>query len=719
MRRALDILTYCSFRLIPLPIIPLPLGSEVRGMIGRGIKSMAILALLIGFSSVSALAAHTQAQLILPAERARPGETIFAGIHLKMDAGWHTYWKNSGASGIPTSIKWDLPAGISEGGILWPVPEKLPPDDLVTYVYENEVVLIVPLTLAPDLKPGLCELKASVSWLECKEQCVPGSAEINATLNVGTETKPSPDTVLIETWQKQLPKPGKDLSALAWWEKNAAGDLRPLILEWNSSGTSGEPDFYPFASEQFEVQAPVEKLPSDAGKIQIRKPVKKYQGDWPKEISGLLVQKSGAGQSAYEISVPIKDLSGGQAASTPFSWPALLSGLGLAFLGGLILNIMPCVLPVIALKIFSFVKQSGEAPGRARKLSFIYALGILCSFLILAGFLIAVQQAGHVASWGMQMQNRNFLIGMTILVTLVALNLFGLFEVTLGGGAMSKADALSARSGAPGAFFNGVLATALAIPCTAPFLAAALAFAFGQPPGIIVLTFCFIALGLAAPYIVLTWNPSLLKFLPKPGAWMLRFKVALGFPMLATVIWLYKLSQNHLSKSQALWFGIFLVALAMAAWAWGEFVQRGNSRRGLAAAVSLMLVAGTGAYAATRTEVLKWQPWSQAAVEKARKEGHPVLVDFTADWCVTCQANLRFSIDTLKVREKLASIGAVTLIADYTLQDENISQALHQFGRDAVPLVVVFPKNPSAEPIILPPVLKPGIVLDALDRAAK
>jgi thiol:disulfide interchange protein DsbD len=246
-----------------------------------------------------------------------------------------------------------------------------------------------------------------------------------------------------------------------------------------------------------------------------------------------------------------------------------------------------------------------------------------------------------------------------------------------------------------------------------------LAFAFGQPPLIIVLTFCFIALGLAAPYIVLTWNPKLLKFLPKPGLWMQRFKIALGFPMLATVVWLYKLSLNHLSKSQSLWFGIFLVTLALSAWIWGEFVQRSGKRRGLAVAISIILLASVGAYAATRSEGLKWQPWSPAAVAKARADGHPVLVDFTADWCLTCQLNLRTSIDTKRVREKIAEVGAVTLIADYTLKDETIGQELHRFGRDAVPLVVVFPKNPTADPITLPPVLKPQFVLDALDKAAK
>jgi thiol:disulfide interchange protein DsbD len=348
----------------------------------------------------------------------------------------------------------------------------------------------------------------------------------------------------------------------------------------------------------------------------------------------------------------------------------------------------------------------------------IYALGILFSFLVLAGFLIALQQAGHVASWGVQMQNKNFVLGMTILVTLVSLNLFGLFEVTLGS-AMNAASNLSNKSGPGGAFFNGVLATALAIPCTAPFLTAALAFAFGQRPLIILLTFSFIALGLAAPYIVLTWNPKLLKFLPKPGAWMNNFKIALGFPMLMTVIWLYKLSLNHLTKSQSLWFGIFLVTLGLAAWIWGEFVQRGSWRRGLAAMISLILVAGMGTYAATRHEGLKWERWSQAAVDKARAEGRPVLVDFTADWCVTCQVNLRTSIDIQRVREKLVELHAITLLADFTVQDETIGRELHRFGRDAVPLVVVFPKNTNAEPIILPPVLKPQIVLDALERAGK
>jgi thiol:disulfide interchange protein len=682
-----------------------------------------IFAVLFGFLSTEAHAANTQARLILSAETARPGDTILAGIHLKMDPQWHTYWKNSGASGLPTKVKWNLPQGIGPGEIQWPVPKKLPPDDLVTYAYDNEVLLLVPLTLASNLSGGLKELKVDVSWLECisegpEAKCVPGSASVSATLQIGAETKPSAEAGIIQTWQTKLPRPGNNLSVRASWEKGPADDQRPLILEWNSTNELSAPDFFPYPNNDFDIQAKVEKLPSDSGKVRIRKSVKKYQGDWPKEISGIIVERTGDEPLAYEVSVPIISSGGTTASASSFSLAALVSALGFAFLGGLILNIMPCVLPVIALKIFSFVQQSGEAPGRARKLSLIYALGILCSFIVLALFLITAQQAGHTASWGMQMQNKNFLIGMTILVTLVALNLFGVFEVTLSGGAMTAASNLSAKSGTSGAFFNGVLATALAIPCTAPFLAAALAFAFGQPPGIILLTFSFIALGLAAPYVVLTWNPTLLKFLPKPGAWMQRFKIILGFPILATVVWLYKLSLNHLSKSQSLWFGIFLVALACAAWVWGEFVQRGGKRRGLAALLSLILVAGAGVYAVTRPQDVNWQSWSREAVDKARAEGHPVLVDFTADWCATCQLNFHRGIDVKSVREKLARIQAIPMIADYTKQDEKIGAELHHFGRDAVPLVVVFPKNPNGEPIILPPILNSEIVLNALDRAA-
>ncbi|MEP6664587.1 MAG: protein-disulfide reductase DsbD domain-containing protein, partial [Verrucomicrobiota bacterium] len=515
----------------------------------------------------AAQAAHTQAKLLLSLETAKPGDIVMAGIQLHMEPEWHTYWKNSGASGIATSIKWDLPEGIRAGEILWPVPKKLRPDDLTTYIYENEVVLLVPLNLASNLASGSHEIKATVSWLECKEQCIPGSTQVSATLMIGAETKPSAEAGLIQTWQNKLPKSGGGLMVHAWWEKLSSETVRPLVLEWNSFQDASETDFYPPGSEAFEVQGATERLPADVGKIRIRKQVKKFEGDWPKELSGVLVQKSGGEQNPYAVTFPIsaeatastvaslqRDSNPEATNAAPLVQP-LWKMLFYAFIGGLILNIMPCVLPVIALKILGFVREARDDAKHVRKLGLVYASGVLVSFLALAALIIGIKAAGHTAGWGIQFGNPQFLVVLTVLVTLVALNLFGLFEINLGGRAMGAAGTLAARQGTAGAFFNGVLTTVLATPCTAPFLGAALGFAFAQTAPIIALIFLTVGMGLAFPYVVLSWQPAWLKFLPKPGAWMEKFKIAIGFPMLATAIWLFSLIPLHYGK-RSWWLGI-------------------------------------------------------------------------------------------------------------------------------------------------------------------
>jgi thiol:disulfide interchange protein DsbD len=409
-----------------------------------------------------------------------------------------------------------------------------------------------------------------------------------------------------------------------------------------------------------------------------------------------------------------------------------------AFIGGLILNIMPCVLPVIALKILGFVSEARSEPRRVRNLGLIYALGVLVSFLALAAVVIGVKAAGHHAGWGMQFGSPVFVVCLTTLVTLVALNLFGVFEVTLGGRALDAAGGLASKHGAAGAFFNGVLATMLATPCSAPFLSIALGFAFAQKAPVILLMFLAVGVGLAAPYVVLSWNPAWLKFLPKPGAWMEKFKIAMGFPMLATAMWLFNLAAGSYGKS-VLWLGVFLVLVAFAAWIFGEFVQRGRARKGIALVIALILLIGGYAFAlenqlrwrepvteADATGSLKesaegidWQRWSPEAVAKAHSEGRPVIVDFTADWCLTCQVNKKTSIEIPSVRAKLKSMNAVALLGDYTRFPDNITTELNRFSRAGVPLVLVYPKNPDADPIVLPEILTPGIVLDALDRAAR
>jgi thiol:disulfide interchange protein DsbD len=704
------------------------------------------LVLALGLLAASAQAANTTARLVLSHEAAKPGDTVWAGVHLRMAPKWHTYWENGGDSGAATKIEWTLPAGVSAGEILWPVPEKYDSAGLITYVYHHDVVLLVPLSIAANATPGSLELKAKVSWLECAELCFPANASVAAKLTVAGESKSSTNAAFLETWRTKLPQPKPASFARAWWEKDAEGDKRPLLIEWSATRAAKGFDFYPHASTNAAVQTATELVTRGPGTIRLRKSVEKLEGEWPAEIAGLLIEQ-GEGNGppvAHHIRLAVESASATSAASPRAEADEiggekkpLLVWLAFAFIGGLILNLMPCVLPVIALKIFGFVNQARETPAQVRKLGIVYGLGVLFSFLILAGVVIGVQSAGRLASWGMQFGNPYFLVGMIALVTLVALNLFGLFEVSLGSGAMGAASELAAREGASGAFFNGVLATALATPCSAPFLAGALGFAFAQPPPIIVLMFLSVGAGLAAPYVALSFQPAWLKFLPKPGAWMGRFKIAMGFPMLATAVWLLSIAARHYGNGGVLWIGVFLIFVAIAAWIYGEFVQRGSRRKGLAVVLSLAFLGGgyvlaleqqlhwrnppkltTGAISQA-ADGIQWLPWSREAVAKARDEGRPVFVDFTADWCVTCQANKKTSIEIEPVRKKLKEIDAVALLGDYTLIDPLITEELKRFGRAAVPLVLVYPRDASKPPIELPALLTPGIVLDALDKAAR
>jgi thiol:disulfide interchange protein len=711
-------------------------------------KRLLILAsgLVLALCGLPATAANTQARLVLSHEAARPGETVMAGIHLHMAPRWHTYWRNAGESGTPTKIEWTLPQGIKAGEIQWPVPEKFASGGIVTYVYHGDAVLLVPLKLDGNLPASPLELAAKVSWLECEESCVPGQTEVKARLIIGNETKPSADIALIEAAKKKLPPDSSVISAIGRWEKPGSGDTQSLIIGWKTKSEPVSADFLPYGGEHYEVAPATDMLPYDSDTAWLRKTVLRSGTDWPRQIGGVLVHRfpGEPEPAAYEVSLTVGATSGPTSAVAVSSTflprlTLLLKMLVLAFLGGLILNVMPCVFPVIALKILGFVQQSAESPRHVFRLGLIYALGVVASFLALAGAVIAVRQTGGAASWGMQMQNPQFTLLLTVLVTLVALNLFGLFEFNLAGHAMGAAAELAAKQGEAGAFFNGVLATVLATPCTAPFLAPALGCAFTQPPAIIALVFVTVGLGLAAPYIVLSWRPAWLRFLPKPGAWMEHFKVAMGFPMLATALWLFSFTGRRFGTDGHLGLGLLLIFVALAAWVWGQFVQRGTRRKGSAMTASLSVLAvgyfcvlegqlhwrspvkktPTDRVAESSAEGIVWKKWSPEAVQEARAEGRPVLVDFTADWCLTCKYNKRTALDVAAVRAKLNELNAVTLRADNTDEDPAIVAELKKFDRAGVPLVLIYPRDAKAPPIVLPALLTKGIVLDALTRAAR
>jgi len=704
-------------------------------------------ALLFWLSALPAQATHTQAQLLLSADTAKPGDTLLVGVQLQMDRDWHTYWRNSGASGMPTTVDWQLPAGVSVSELQWPLPEKLVEQDLTTYIYSNQVVLLASLKLAPNLPPGVLPLKAKVSWLECAVACVPGHADVQASLKVGAENIPSQSRPLLQSWQKKVPQTNDLLSSTARWDDARNGDVRPLVIEWKSPTGSKLGDFFPDSSDNFEIQGPVEQLSAQGGNLRIRKQVKKFEVAWPTMISGVLVEGVGQEKSGYVVSLRLEgsDIAAASPAvaaadSGSPDVPSLGLTLVYAFLGGLILNVMPCVLPVIALKILGFVGQGKNDPKRARQLGLIYASGVLVSFLVLAGLVIVIKAAGHKAGWGLQFGSPYFLVAMTTLVTLIALNLFGVFEITLGGRALDTAASLSSKHGAAGAFFNGLLATVLATSCTAPLLSGAVGFALApaQTAVATILVFLMVGVGLAFPYVVLSWQPGWLKFLPKPGGWMERFKIAMGFPMLAAAVWLFSLTSLHYGE-RTWWLAIFLVFIATAAWVFGEFVQRQRKRPGLALLLVFVVLVTGYSYALEshlrwREPIqpgdikmaveqdpngLKWQPWSPGAVQNARSEGRPVIVDFTAKWCLTCNTIVKPALESASVRKKVDELNAVPLLGDYTRFPDDITEELNRHGRAGVPLVLVYPKNSKEPPIVLPEALTSGMVLDALERAAR
>lgn len=716
---------------------------------------------------------HTQVKLVLNADAFYPapaGRPV-ALLDLKMDPGWHTYWKNPGDAGSVTKIEWHLPPGVTVVSSGWPVPKKLPPVEVTTYGYEDEAVLPAVLEIASNTPPGKLTLKAHVSWLECKDTCIPASTEVEVSLTVagpGEKIKTlaeaqaaDPERArVVALWEHSLPLPqaGMDGQVRVWWEPATAADTRPLVIEW--AVPERDADFYPNASDQFDIQGATETFTTRDGNVGLRKLVKKYSGDWPAEISGLLVLPHRTNSPAvtngfreiiaYEVKLPVAATAptiklsaggatgptagavvaasssggAGPAAVNPGGWLFLGRMLGFAFLGGLILNVMPCVLPVIALKILGFVSEAGSRPQRVRALGTTYTLGVLASFLVLAAIVIGVKAAGRHPGWGMQFGSPIFVVCLTTLVLLVALNLFGVFEVALGGRALDAASGLTGKGGLAGAFFNGALATTLATSCTAPFLAGALGFAITQSALLIVAIFLAAGLGLASPYLVLSWQPGWLKFLPRPGPWMEKFKNAMGFPMLATLVWLFCVASSSYGKN-VLWLGFFLVLVASAAWVFGEFVQRGRQHQILAAVVSLLLLGGGYVFALEKelnwrtpaVQGLAWQPWSPAAVATARAAGRPVLVDFTADWCLTCQVNRKTSLEAVAVLDRFKALNVAVLEGDYTRYSDAITIELNKYQRAGVPLVLVYPKDPAAAPIVLPGILTPGIVLEALDRA--
>jgi thiol:disulfide interchange protein/DsbC/DsbD-like thiol-disulfide interchange protein len=698
---------------------------------------------------------HTHASLVADVRGIVPGSTFTVGLLMKMDPGWHTYWKNPGDAGLATKIEWDLPQRFVAGPLRWPLPHRyMDSGDVLTYGYSKETMLLTSFTAPASLAPGTTvTIRASVTWLECMRECVPGEASLRIVLPVvrGTASRANED--LFASYERKVPLPFKDLKDIALAASARRGGIEITLsvtgnVRFDTSG-SGSPDFY--TEDAGELIAGRTSVSAAAKFIKLTVPLTAGENvTTPVTVRGVLLFAERAGPlhaNVVEVSVPPESLeavsSGGggggsildrnfEISRTSGETQPLLLYIAFALLGGLLLNIMPCVLPVIALKVFGLVKMAGDRPARIRGLGFSFAAGILASFLALALLVMFLQFAGQQVGWGFQFQEPRFVIVMAAIVFAFGLSLFGVFEITLPSALVTGiSDAVAQQRGSGksygASFGEGVFATILATPCTAPFLGSALGFAFAQPWWIILLIFTCVAVGMAIPYLVLTSRPAWIRFLPKPGAWMVSAQQLMGFLMMATLLWLLYILGKQMGMEAVIWTGAFLLTVGLACWLVGRYATLNASRRTwwlTWIAAALIVAGGYIFFLVSELDIntvlamgIRWKQFSLGGLEEDLKGDRPVLLDFTAEWCLTCKVNEKTVLNSHRVIQKLHEMNVLPVRADWTNRNPDITRLLLKFGRSGVPLYVIFPPGRSGTPIVLPEVITPGIVLDALDRA--
>ncbi|MEY2575326.1 MAG: hypothetical protein QOF80_813 [Verrucomicrobiota bacterium] len=666
-----------------------------------------------------------QAKLLADVTAVVPGKPFTVGLLLHMVPNWHTYWKFPGDAGIPTEIKWKLPEGWKAGEIQWPIPLKLDePGDIQIYGYHDEVLLMQEITPPVSLKDSSVQLAADTNWLVCEKICIPGNANLKMDLPVAAESAPANEEIF-SRYRRSLPQNWPDPKVARGSWKRQGAELQ-LTVESTALASYPAADFFPLPEASVVVSHPKTERGTD-GKIVFRIPIETADKNLS-ALNGIVVfgqSENGAGRNAWSLTAPSATASG------PLFSEGLAKFLLFGFLGGLILNLMPCVLPVISLKIFGFVQQAGQDRRRILRSGLAFIAGIFAWFIGLALLLIGLKSAGREITWAFQFTNPYFVVLMSAVVLVFALNLFGVFEISLPQFASRGVLGWTAREGEAGSFFEGVFATVLATPCTAPFLGTALGFAFTQSGWTILLMFLAIASGMASPYFLLSAQPAWLRLLPKPGAWMVRVKQLMGFLLLATLLFLLAVLGAERGVEAIIWTACFLLVLSLACWMKGAFIvpTASATARFVSLVLMLVLVLGSGYYfigekfAAAKTvsaetqTVGGWQPFTPQLLETELKQGHAVFVDFTAAWCLTCKFNEVNVLEAGAVRDAFQRHGITKIKADWTNADPAITKILKQFGRPGVPMYVLYPGN-HAEPILFPEVLTQNMILEKLETVS-
>jgi DsbC/DsbD-like thiol-disulfide interchange protein/cytochrome c biogenesis protein CcdA len=672
----------------------------------RLLTAILLLLFAVGATPASALESnritspHDTASLVSEVDTVVPGKAFRIGLHLQLAPGWHTYWRNPGDAGVPPDLQLTLPQGATASAIDWPTPRRIAEGPLMTYAYTGD--LLLPVTITPTA--GDAPIKAHAEWLVCRDICVPEEADFQLNLPTGTG-QPSAQAPLFAALARQLPRSSP-------WHAVIGNDGTLLVQGPElTPATVVDAWFIPDASGLILDGAAQPLTVWHGGFTLGLRPGKGFQAAAP--LSGVLSVRD---RSGLETDVNLNAAPG----MVPLPPPAISLNrtLLLAFIGGLILNLMPCVFPVLALKVIAL---AGAPGGKARWQAVAYTAGVLVAFAALGATLLAARAAGSAAGWGFQFQSPVFVAAMAWLLFAIGLNLSGVFAI--GTGLVRTGHGLATRPGQFGSFFTGLLAVVVATPCTAPFMGVAIAAGLAAPPGVTMLVFIVMGLGLAAPYALLATVPVLGRLAPRPGRWMEMLRQVLAFPMYAASAWLVWVISQEVGPTGVLATSAGLVLLGFAGWVLGitqnatdKGRRIGQSAAAAAALAALAVLSGiaTAPSAPADAAASGAEPFSASRLAALRAEGRPVFVDMTAAWCVTCLVNERVAIDTTAVRQAFAQHHVAYMKGDWTRQDPRITDYLRENGRDGVPLYVYYP--PTGQPQVLPQILTENTVLSELNR---
>jgi thiol:disulfide interchange protein DsbD len=657
----------------------------------------------VALESAPATSSRDTVTLVSDTDAVAPGTAFRIGLRFRLAPGWHTYWRNPGDAGVAPDLSLVLPPGTTSGPIAWPAPRRLAEGPVMTYAYTGD--LLLPVTVTPAAHGGAVPIQAHARWLVCKQICVPEQADFRLELAQGTPA-PSAQAGLFAAHDRMMPRPSP-------WQAQIAPDGSLWVQGPElRQDTVTDAWFIPDHAGLIEDDAAQPLSVRQDGFVLALKLAKDAKPD--AGLSGILSVRDRTG---LETDVELHALPG--AAPTP-AFPPLRRVLVFAFLGGLILNLMPCVFPVLAMKAVALAQ--GAARGEARTHGLFYTAGVLVTFAALGVALLVARAAGAAAGWGFQFASPVFVAAMAWLLFGVGLNLSGVF--VLGSRLTGTGNALAARGGNLGSFCTGLLAVLVATPCTAPFMGVAIAAGLAAPPAVTVLVFLVMGLGLATPYAALSAVPSLGRLAPRPGRWMEVLKQGLAFPMYAAAVWLLWVVSQEAGSAGVLGTAAGFVLLGFAAWVLGVSQQAGghSSRFGQSAAVAAVLLAGavlSGIAVAPRAPASAGQTegaeaFSPTRLAALRAEGRPVFVNMTAAWCVTCLVNERVAISSGPVRSAFAAHKVAYLKGDWTRQDPAISAFLRAYGRDGVPLYVYYPPH-DGRPVVLPQILTENAVLQELN----